>query len=696
MPRTGNTIMLDLLQVGKFGVLNSQKLLGTTSNNINNVNTEGYTRKQTLTYTNSIDWGVGSTDTRRIYNQYVQRELYSDIGSKNYYESYKAGMDTADSMLSDDEMSISTAVTDFFSTLSGSVQNPTSTSSREEVLGDLKVIQNRFKTLNEEIQSEILNVNAKVNDSVSTVNSLTSSIATINRQILASSADEGNAGDRNEIYLQMQDKRDLLIKQLSELVSINTVTQSNGSISVYMSGNGQLLANDVTYATLHGNTDQFDNSKQFLSLTFNNLAGSAEDHTEVKLADGDIGGKIGGYLASCSEIRQTMRDLGRLNIAFSDALNQQNRAGFTLEGLAGENIYNISDVDAAVDNTNTTQGCHMHFTEGYGENVTANDYRISFDGGFLRVFEVNAYGEEKQLDATSYTVGADVNGNMTIDMTDSAGFTLNFNASQTDLEKEANNFYLQPTLNAGYTTEINISKPEDLAYAAAIRTSTTKNDNLGNAVISLGSITAVGDNMGVRVDPTTRKPEFTANAPVRVEISNDGNYNIYNKAGTLLATAPASCKGQGLFSNAVDLNGNPFDANGFPGYEINITGTIKPGDSFEIEINEGGIGDNTNGNLMASLKAQKLVGTSGNAKSTFTENYASLTSRLGTSVYVADTNLQAADSKMEQTKELYESEAGVNLDEEASNLIMYQQSYQACAKIITASQTIFDALISAF
>ena len=58
--------------------------------------------------------------------------------------------------------------------------------------------------------------------------------------------------------------------------------------------------------------------------------------------------------------------------------------------------------------------------------------------------------------------------------------------------------------------------------------------------------------------------------------------------------------------------------------------------------------------------------------------------------------LAAADAKMEQTNELYESDAGVNLDEEASNLIMYQQSYQACAKIITASQTVFDALIGAF
>ncbi|HAH70780.1 MAG TPA: flagellar hook-associated protein FlgK [Succinivibrionaceae bacterium] len=688
--------MLDLIQIGKFGVLNAQKLISTTSNNINNVNTEGYTRKQTLTYTSSIDWGVGNTDTRRIYSQYVQRELYADNGNKSYYEAAKSGMSSVDSMLSDDEMSVSTAFTKYFNALSSSVQNPTSTSAREEVLADLKVIQNRFTTLNGEIQRQIADVNGKINDSVSSVNSLTRSICELNRQILASSADEGQAGERNEIYLQMQDKRDLLIKQLSEQVGINTVTQSNGSISVYMSGNGQLLCNDSTYATITGNEDQFDSTRQYLTLKFNNFAGSVNDATQVRLNDSDIGGAIGGYLASCSEIRQTMRDLGRLSVSFADALNQQNRAGFTLEGIAGDNIFTVKDLYAATDDPTNTQSCLMNFVEGKGSNVTANDYKISFEGGQLRVFERDAYGKETELKATDYVVKNDAQGNMVIDMSDYAGINLSFNSSRADLENGKHNFLIQPTLHAAYTTEVNISKPEDLAYASAVRTSTTKNNNLGNAVISLASMSAVGPDMGVSVDPATKMPVFNQNAPVKVIIADDGSYNILNKAGDVIGTAPASCKGQGLFSQAVDLNGNAFNANGFPGYEINITGTVEPGDSFEIEINTNGVGDNTNGNIMSAMKDVKLVGSTGTEKITFNEGYASLTTRLGSAVYSADTNLAAAESKQEQTQELYDSEAGVNLDEEAADLIKYQQTYQACAKIITASQTIFDSLISAF
>ena len=83
----------DLIITGKYGVLNQQKLLNATSNNINNVNTVGFIRKETQTYTSCVDWGVGATYTRRIYDQYVQRQMYSDCSDFNYFKAYgEAGL----------------------------------------------------------------------------------------------------------------------------------------------------------------------------------------------------------------------------------------------------------------------------------------------------------------------------------------------------------------------------------------------------------------------------------------------------------------------------------------------------------------------------------------------------------------------------------------------------------------------------
>lgn len=717
--------MLDLLQIGKFGVLNSQKHLGTTSNNINNVNTQGYTRKQTITYTNSIEWGVGETDTRRIYNQYVARELFGDNGNVAYYSALKTGMDSTDSALSDDDMSLATALTNISNAVATSVQNPTSIASREAVLSNLRILTNRAQTLDSEIQSNINDVNAKVADSVVNVNTLTQAINRLNVQILASTADGKGADDRNEIYLEMCDKRDEYIRQLSSEVGINTVTQENGSIAVYLSGNGQLLCNDATYSTFATLQDEFDSTKQYVTMTFNNYSGSANDKTTVRLPESAIGGTMGGYLESCSQIRQTMRDLGRLMTAYGDAMNVQNQAGFTLEGISGEKVFNIDSVYATTDDSSGTVGAICEFVEGKGANVTANDYRVSFKDGALKLYEADWAGNLTDITSKIGATDSDGNvliakttdaaGNLQLDMTNYAGVRLTFKSTAgtaTEATLAAMNtagktkdmapdFYFQPTLHQAYNMNLQLSKPEDLAYAAAVRTSTVTG-NAGNAVISMAAMTATGADMGVSVDATTHLPKFNTGAPVQVKINNDGDYAIYDSDGNQIALAPAECKGQNLFGNAkkVDNTGavttDDFTKDGYPGYEVNITGTIKPGDTFNIEINTNGTGDNTNGIAMGNLKLLGKVGSTGSAKQTFTEAYSSLTSRLGAADYEATNNLEAATSKQEQTQALYDSDSGVNLDEEAASLIMYQQTYQACAKIIQASQTVFDSLISSF
>ena len=106
--------------------------------------------------------------------------------------------------------------------------------------------------------------------------------------------------------------------------------------------------------------------------------------------------------------------------------------------------------------------------------------------------------------------------------------------------------------------------------------------------------------------------------------------------------------------------------------------------------------DNSNANALISLRNQTVTRTTGSDKiTTLNDGYANLLAQIGSAEASATANSEAAESKLDQTAKLYDSVAGVNLDEEAANLLMFQQSYQACSKIIQASQTIFNALISA-
>ncbi|MGL5334432.1 MAG: flagellar basal body rod C-terminal domain-containing protein, partial [Aeromonas veronii] len=193
-------------------------------------------------------------------------------------------------------------------------------------------------------------------------------------------------------------------------------------------------------------------------------------------------------------------------------------------------------------------------------------------------------------------------------------------------------------------------------------------------------------------------------APQVVKIDANGNYQVFQADGTtLIGTAPASSKGQNLMSAIV----NPFPAGAAvyanpkqaPGYEFSITGTVDPKDSFKLSYNSNGFADNSNGLVLAELQNKDLVRKSSNGgttndKMTFNQAYSGLVMEVGNNTSQAKTLLKANESKLIQSTGIFESVSGVNLEEEAANLIRFQQSYAASAQIVSTAKTIFDTLLS--
>ncbi|MGL5994789.1 MAG: flagellar basal body rod C-terminal domain-containing protein, partial [Aeromonas sobria] len=238
---------------------------------------------------------------------------------------------------------------------------------------------------------------------------------------------------------------------------------------------------------------------------------------------------------------------------------------------------------------------------------------------------------------------------------------------------------------------------EDLALASPLKAQKATN-NVGSADIKLGGVfnTGAGSGFGANaLSPT---------APQVVKIDASGNYQVFQANGTtLIGTAPASSKGQNLMSTIV----NPFPAGTAvyanptqtPGYEFSITGTAKANDSFTLSYNTNGFADNSNGLALAELQNKDLVrkstnGGTTNDKMTFNEAYSGLVMAVGNNTSQAKTLLKANESKLIQSTGIYESVSGVNLEEEAANLIRFQQSYAASAQVVSTAKTIFDTLLS--
>lgn len=711
--------MLDLLQTGKYGVLTQQKLLGTTSNNISNVNTTGYVRQETLVYTSALDWGIGSTVTRRLYDQYVQRELFRDQGSVGFYDAYSTGLGTVDNLLSNKDTSISSSMDSLFASLQTSVQNTPSIASRRELLSRFENLVDRYHTINYNVRRELNDINAKTDDAIKTINDLVGAFYEVNQRVRSLSKD----GLQTDIGLQLLDERDRLVSELSNYVDLNVTTESDGSYTLYL-GNGQLLASGDSYALLRSKNNYLDNSARDVSLEF-----QVPKKNELEIGFNNWGGKLGGYLAAADEMRQAMRDLGQHALAFADAMNEQNKGGVTLEGLAGGDLISIPEVNGTC--SNNAFGVKVIFNKGEGSDIHNVDYQAFYnDNGELEIYMLDADGDKIKLDDTKFTSKEVLNDpndpnrgtHLEVNM-HGHGITLKFDHSESDMKnasKGANRllFNMQPTLNAAYDIKLNISKPEDFAFASSVRVNQI--GHAGTAEASLVGVYGAADNkdstqFGIYNDPVTGKPTFGEDAPnyVRYETDPDGSnghYAIYHvkydangkpdtKNMTLLGKAPKECNGKEIFANTEwepkAFNGVP-RAHGYPGYEVNFTnGTVVNGSSFFLELNLNGENDNSNGNLLAQLQQEDLVFSTERSRSTFTESYADLTSALGSAVMSASTDLAAAQAKCIQSRSLFSSAAGVNLNEEAANLIRYQQSYSACARIISASQTVFNSLIGA-
>lgn len=693
---------MDLLQTGKFGVLANQQLLGTTSNNITNVNTDGYVRQDTRVYTNAVDWGIGSIVTRRMYDKYVQREMFRDQGNVGFYDAYATGLSTVDNLLSKEDTSIATSLNDFFSSMQSAVQNTTSVANRRELLTQLQNMVDRFESLNYNINNELTDINNKIGDTASTINSLVKSFYEVNRQIRGL---VGSHSEQSDIGLQLMDQRDQLVNQLSEYVDINVTTEKDGTYALYL-GNGQLLANGETYANLTVNKDPNDTTRRTIDLTF-----EIPSHTTLTLGSDCWGGRLGGYLNAADEIRQSKRDLGQLALAFADAMNEQNKGGITLENKAGQDLITIPSVQANSSNTNFSMA--VTFNQGEGSDIRNCDYQVIVnDAGDIEVY--TTYGDGKYTKVEDVEVTSKDGEPLVLDIK-GHGITMTFNKTADEIKAEKGlQFYAQPTVNAAYDISCNITKPEEFAFASAIRVNTNK--HAGNATASLVGVTHTGPDMGIQYDEATGLPKFNNKAPNYIQYyegdkDNPAGYYCFaidpetgfNEDGTpvnkvdinnALGYAPADCNGENIFANTIWDDKTL--AEGYPGYDVSFVGTVVNGSGFQIEINENGSNDNSNGNLLAQLQQENLVSsrTSTELKVGFTESYADLTATVGSAVMSATTDLAAAQAKCTQSQTLFSSVAGVNLDEEAAQLVRFQQSYSACSKIISASQTVFDALIS--
>ncbi|WP_273048438.1 flagellar hook-associated protein FlgK [Pseudoalteromonas sp.] len=664
----------DLFNIARSGVRANSELLQTTSKNIANVNTEGYVRERTE-FATTFDNQVGRDKTYRLLNEFAQKQLNRDTSNKTFFDQFVGEANRIDTLFSEESNSLSTRINSMFNNVQEALNQPSSSVARSLVISDTKNLLDQMNRLSGIVSEQKEVVNEQLEIFAGEANTLIQSINTLNQEIagVSGTSQEANASSA-------YNERDKAIRDLSKLIDIETLDGPNGEKQVFM-GTGEAVVMQNGSFNLFSISSDPDADFKELRLEVN--GGKA---VPIEVDASKLKGKIGGLLAFRDDILvPTQNQIGQMGIALADSFNQQNRLGMDADGELGGDIFNIPTVNGYAYKANTgTAGITATVEAGKGSELPASDFIITFttNPNEVSIQPIDNKGEPLGNPSLATVPASGIVDSAAITSGESFGLQMNIAGAGVAGDQ------FQVKLNSGAAGNITLTteRGEDLALASPVR---TKNniDNTGSAAISAGDVSSVTSG------GFTNLPLGLTNGPITlVKTANTNEYQVTDTSGTttFTVTPPAN--------NILAQAGAPYSTYGF---DFNIDGVPATGDTFTLEFNEGGFDDNRNGLKLAELQNGELVrqnvvaSASADNHGTFNQAFAEVVTDIGVVTGQAKTNGAAFDALAKQSESWYESLSGVNLDEEAANLLRFQQSYAASAQVLAAARSIFETLLSA-
>ena len=692
--------MAGILGIGGSGVIAYKSALDTIGHNISNANTEGYSRQRVnlATHVPSFEGygyvgnGVHADSVERLYDQFVNSQIRGSSSSEAQFSTFHTYAAHLDNLLADENLSLDPSVQNFFDAVQELADNPSSSISREFLLSESATLVDRMHYLNEQLNATRSRLNQDLSSTINDVNGIASALAETNQSIVTA-AGVANGVEPNDLM----DQRDQLLKELSELINVTTLTQDNGAINVFI-GSGQALIVDGNATTLSVVNSDEDASKK--DISFATGAGS------VVITDQLTGGRVGGMLDFQDEVLDpSQNELGRVVVGLVEQFNAQHQLGVDLSGDLGGVFFTASDPDV-LDNANNSVGAAGLVTAAFSNDplsdfshLTASDYELrSTDGGDNYTLTRLSDNTVINIDVTAATtLAADgfetvpgAPATVTVD-----GFTLSITAGAAAGDR----FLLQPTRDAAYEVALNITDPATIAAAGPIRANAAEVNgmptNVGTAEITqpIASSTA-GSTAG---SPLLSSPAdditltFNPNAGgVGVPGFTVAGAAVVGPPANVLLYDPATESGGKTFSSA--LGANFFTAGTEGDMSFSISGVPAMNDSFDIVGNSSPTGDNRNALALANIQqSQTMI----NGTASIQESYSQMVGSIGADTRRSEINMVSHQGLLDQAILTRDSISGVNLDEEAADLLRYQQAYQAAAQVVSVASTLFDTLLNA-
>ena len=631
--------MTSLLNIGKSALLANQQVLRTTGNNIANVNTAGYSRQNVQL--NSVEGlysgsgyygrGVEAATVLRSHNQMLTRQvaLTGSIAASDAKRLEQ--LQKLEDLFQGGKTGLGAAINDMLNAFSDVANAPTDLTARTVVLARTDETAARFRAISQDLDNLRSSLQLELKANVQTVNQLASKIADSNREIRNQ---QGSGHTPNDLL----DQRDELIRQLNMLVQTSSIRAEDGSISIFVAAS-QPLVLGTTASTLTLTPDAFgDPYKAKLTMERNGLTVVLD---EASLGGGGLAGQL---RFQNNDLADAVNMLGRMALALGTTLNQQHSLGLDLNGAPAGNLVTLGPIPdglrALVNTGSASIQVSVQTTPTSGApQLAASDYEVLFTGAAAGTVRRVSDGQVTSFGA----VPVQIDGlSLQVSGTAAAG----------------DRFMITPYRKVASAVDVAFASPRALAVASPVVPSA--------GVANQGSLTLQ------TLIPTQANANLTQT--VTLTFTGAGSFDVVGTGtGVPAPTGVAYVPGQAISYN---------------GWALTLKGTPQIGDTYTVQANAYPSIDT--GNAHAMLAIRDIAMFDGAAT---TDGYAGLMAEIGVRVQSAGFTSAVSTSIASNATADQAALAGVNLDEEAARMLQFQQAYQASAKIMQVSQTLFDTLL---
>jgi len=689
--------------------------LRVVSNNVANMNTQGYARRivqeQALTVGGQLA-GVDIADIQRVADQFLAQETLAAQAGSAQYGAENDVFQQLNGLLGQpgDGSALTTKLDNIFSALGTASMSPSSSASTQGVLNSFQDLSSSISDLSTSISTLQQQVDQQVTSSIGSVNSLIQQIYNLNQQINTANA----AGDTASGLL---DQRDLAVQNLSQLIGVRTSTKDNGEVTV-MTEDGVNLVGD-TYAQLSyaggatngvygsiaiNNVNPQTGQPIGTSQTFDSHLGSGKIKGLIDMRDGalsDLQQELGSFArqtalafnaqhnANAAFPPPTSLDGGNTGLLSTDALNFSGKTTVAVADANG-NLVSRVDVDFGAGTLSVDGGPATGFGGTIGGFVTALNSALgtngtaSFNDGVLSLSANGTNGIVVQDDATTPSSRGGV------------GFSQFFGLN--DLFRTGSPSVLTTGLSAsdaggfaaGGTMDFTLKGP-DGQVAKQANVTVTAGMTIGDIVSALNTSFGGAATFALDSNGALSMTPSAANQNYQLNVTNDTtsrgttgmSFTQLFGLGITQAAAPAT---NFIVNPAITAEpgllafGQPsIDASTVAGDTI-----VSHGDARGILALQ---------NLSSVRQSFAAVGALGAQSASLSDFAGAFYQDVATRSQTATAANTAQTDRLTEAQQRQSSDSGVNLDEELSNMMMYQQAYGAGARILNVVDQLYNTLL---